>query len=394
LIITVRNRRKESKEIKESKKSKGAGRKNDSRKDQEFTKAKESANSELKIAARNKNIGLETKKRPLEETALVGPFSGNPSLIQSNFGRKGNFELVVPLISGGFGHYWRNNDDSELPWYGPIRFGNDLGKFDAASIFQSNFGNLGNLELAATEITGKNLIHFWRDSGPDFDWHGPIYIAEPSDKAFFCGNPSMIQSRYGCRGNFDLVVPVKEGGFAHYWRNNDDPALPWYGPFSFGSSAGVRYEAATLIQSNFGSPGNLELIARFEDQLAFFWQDSGPEFKWNGPFVLDKGITGCPCLIQSRFGQKGNFELVVPLASGGLGYYWRDNDDDNLAWHGPLIFGTRLGQVDSVTFIQSNFGNPGNFELVARVGGQLAFFWRDSGPDLRWNGPYFSLPFQ
>jgi hypothetical protein len=337
---------------------------------------------------------LETERRSIEEAALVGPFSGNPSLIQSNFGTKGNFELVVPLISGGLSHYWRNNDDSELPWYGPIRFGDDLGKYDAVSIIQSNFGNLGNLELAATEINGKNLIHFWRDSGPYFDWHGPIYIAEPSNTAVFCGNPSMIQSRYGGRGNFDLVVPVREGGFAHYWRDNDDPALPWYGPFSFGSKAGVRYEAVNLIQSSFGSPGNLELVARSGDQLAFFWRDSGPEFKWIGPFIIDKGINGCPCLIQSRFGQKGNFELVVPLASGGLGYYWRDNDDENLAWHGPLMFGTRLGQVDGVTFIQSDFGDPGNFELVAKVGGQLAFFWRDSGPDIRWNGPHFSIPLQ
>jgi len=42
-----------------------------------------------------------------------------------------------------------------------------------------------------------------------------------------------------------------------------------------------------------------------------------------------------------------------------------------------------LGQVGAVTFIQSNFGNLGNFELVARAGGQLAFFWLECGLDLR-----------
>jgi hypothetical protein len=41
----------------------------------------------------------------------------------------------------------------------------------------------------------------------------------------------------------------------------------------------------TLIQSNFGSPGNLELIARVGLQLHFMWRDSGPAFQWTGPFL-------------------------------------------------------------------------------------------------------------
>jgi hypothetical protein len=43
-------------------------------------------------------------------------------------------------------------------------------------------------------------------------------------------------------------------------------------------------------------------------------------------------------MIQSTFGNKGNFELVVPIANGSLAYFWRDNDDDFLRWHGPLMF--------------------------------------------------------
>lgn len=75
------------------------------------------------------------------------------------------------------------------------------------------------------------------------------------------------------------------GGLAHYWRDNDDPALPWYGPYLFGARLG-KVDAVTLIQSNFG-PGNLELIARVDSQLAHFWKDTGPDFKWNGPFFID-----------------------------------------------------------------------------------------------------------
>jgi hypothetical protein len=38
--------------------------------------------------------------------------------------------------------------------------------------------------------------------------------------------------------------------------------------------------------------------------------------------------------------------------------------------------------------IQSNYGTPGNLVVIARVGGALQFFWRDSGPAFHWNGPY------
>ncbi|HET6675017.1 MAG TPA: hypothetical protein VFG71_06745, partial [Nitrospiraceae bacterium] len=60
----------------------------------------------------------------------------------------------------------------------------------------------------------------------------------------------------------------------------------------------------------------------------------------------------------------------------------------------PMRFGQALGTVDEVTMIQSNFGSPGNLELIARVGQQLHFMWRDSGPAFQWNGPslLFTIP--
>ncbi len=94
-------------------------------------------------------------------------------------------------------------------------------------------------------------------------------------------------------------------------------------------------------------------------------------------------------MIQSTFGNKGNFELVVPVINGGLAHFWRDNDDDQLRWHGPLIFGINSGEAQSVSLIQSNFGEPGHLEIISLIDYQLAFFWRDSGPDFRWVGPYY-----
>ncbi|HXO43486.1 MAG TPA: hypothetical protein VN999_18695, partial [Thermoanaerobaculia bacterium] len=152
-------------------------------------------------------------------------------------------------------------------------------------------------------------------------------------------------------------------------------------------------DAVTMIESNFDRPGNLEVVARIGGQLVFFWRDSGPNYLWRGPSALISdgltvtGVSGNPALIQSRFGNRGNVELVVPLAAGGLAHFWRDNDDPQLPWHGPYPFGRAAGVVDAVAMIESNFGNPGNLEVVARVGNQLVFFWRDSGPGFIWNGP-------
>ena len=346
------------------------------------------ANKPPKTAGKRKLQVKPERKSTDEKIAVLGPISGTPSFLQSTYGQMGNFELVVPLASGGLAYYWRDNDDNRLLWHGPVKFGIGAGQLDGVSLIQGNFGEMGNLELAATDFGGHHLMHFWRDSGPDPFWYGPSLISEESLVPLFSGGPSMIWSNSGCRGNFDLVVPLAQGGFSYYRRNNDDTSLPWYGPLNFAEKAGI-FEAVTLIQSNFGDPGNLEIVARSGDSLEFFWGEYEQDMIWHGPETIATGVAGTPSMIQSSFGDKGNFELVVPSASGGLAYYWRDNDDTHLHWYGPLIFGMSIGKVDGVSLIQSNFGDPGHLELVAQAGGHLVFFWRDSGPDLRWNGPYY-----
>src|SRR6266581_1849437 len=142
------------------------------------------------------------------------------------------------------------------------------------------------------------------------------------------------------------------GGLAHCVRRNDEPGAPWEGPTIFGTSLG-NVDAASLIQSNFGHPGNLEVVARSGNLLSHFWRDSQPPYAWHGPLHFEIGVSGNPALIQSRFGSQGNFELVVPLASGGLAHYSRNNDLPNLPWSEPTIFGVNLGHIDAVTLIQS-----------------------------------------
>ena len=98
-------------------------------------------------------------------------------------------------------------------------------------------------------------------------------------------------------------------------------------------------------------------------------------------------------LIQSHFGSMGNFEVVVPSrAAGGLVHFWRNNDDPSFPWSGPTYFAGGLGAIDGVSLIESNFGSPGNLEVVAVANGQLnsllaGFFMERSihHPQHRWH---------
>jgi dienelactone hydrolase len=188
-------------------------------------------------------------------------------------------------------------------------------------------------------------------------------------------------------GVLELIVPASTApfGVAHHRRDGDDPA--WRRVATFAEGLGA-VAAASLIQSNFGDPGNLEVVARIGDRLAAFWCAAAPDPSWSGPHILAAGVAGNPALIQASYGQRGDFELVVPHAGGGIAHYYRDNDCVALTWHGPLVFGADVGCVDAVALIQSNRSSPGDLEVVARAGERLLFFRRASGPDLEWRGPY------
>jgi len=298
--------------------------------------------------------------------------------LQGTFGVRGNFELVAPRLAGGLAHYWRNNDVPSLPWSAAIPFGS--GNISEVACIQSNFGP-GNLEVIARQ--GNQLVFYWRTSVPPFTWSGPFPVPGATN---ITGNPALIQSTHGIRGNFELVAPYATGGLVHFWRNNDVVGLPWNGPFRFGVG---NIGGVCLLQGNYGDPGNLELVARQGNQLVFYWRMGRPPFTWNGPFPIpgSTGVSGVPALIQSEYGVQGNFELVVPMAAGGLAHFWRENDAPGLPWHGPTRFGT--GNNSAVSFFQGNFGAPGNLELVAREGARLAFYWRSGRPPFGWNGPFY-----
>jgi hypothetical protein len=280
-----------------------------------------------------------------------------------------------------------------VPWFGPEVFATDIGEFDAISMIQSNFTTgpgIGNLEMAA--LFQGEILYYWREDIPPYIWHGPEAM-NGFQQQLFIGNPVLIQGRFEQRGNFEMVVPLADGGIAHYSRANNLAGVPWFGPNVFATELGV-VDAVTMIQSYWTvgpAIGLLEVIARVGGNLFYYFREDDPPYKWWGPIQMNgfqpQLFTGNPVLIESRFGGGANFELIVPLDSGGLAHYWRDI---NKVWSGPTVFGGNVGVFDAISFIQSDFtfgGGVGNLELVARWGEDLFFYWREDKPPWTWFGP-------
>jgi hypothetical protein len=199
-----------------------------------------------------------------------------------------------------------------------------------------------------------------------------------------------IQGSFGAVGNYEIVLPASNG-LVHNWRDTASSRnLGWRGqtPVAPGS-----YQGVSLVQGNFGDPGNLELVATTtEGRLEFFWRDS----RWHGPFPILEGVWGNPAMIQSHWGERGDFELVVPglrlpfglRGSGGLVNVRRENHDPELPWVWHSWF-ARLPageEFSHVALIQPTDASPGNLHVVANNGGRLMHFTRSADPRESWTG--------
>lgn len=233
--------------------------------------------------------------------------AGSPALIQSEYRGTYNLELVVPNRSGGLTHYWGNWTYERGTLHKTVDFAQGLGQVAGVSLIQSNYAdpNTGNknLEVVAVAPQGPNgrdqLYHCWREGTGNWsepfpievishDWGGNFYITEVQ------GSPTLIQGTYQSDegpGNFELIVGNTNQEITHYWRDNTDPNMPWrYGSY-LGDFGSYQYGTQSLIQSNYGDPGHLEVLRHnvppFDagppyESWGFWWFDGN----WQGPFGI------------------------------------------------------------------------------------------------------------
>jgi len=234
----------------------------------------------------------------------------------------GSLYAVVPLSTGGFDFCLRDMPNFDWRVFGPPVAGS---VFQGASFLLSYVhsgsarGNAGagdRVVAAVTEAEALELYLFRGMGGTR--WEGPFVfgrsVLEGKVSELFAGRPSIIMSdfnedvpgdwtlseRSAHYGNYELIAPLKDGGIAHFYKDNghvyggqgvdlsaNDIENFWSGPAIFGTE---RYSEVSMIQSNLGSGdnGHLEVVARKEDQLGFdfFWRDDDL-VTWHGPTTVE-----------------------------------------------------------------------------------------------------------
>ncbi|MCE9578453.1 MAG: hypothetical protein K8W52_35330 [Deltaproteobacteria bacterium] len=120
---------------------------------------------------------------------IASDVTGIPSMIENRFvppgGQHGDFEVVVPLKRGGVQHFLRQNTDlithNPMNWRVGKVFGAGLFP-QRVALFQSDFittgdpDRVGHLEVI---VDDGRLLHFWRDTLPIVNWHGPSGAIPP-----------------------------------------------------------------------------------------------------------------------------------------------------------------------------------------------------------------------
>jgi hypothetical protein len=315
----------------------------------------------------------------------------------SNHEEGGHFMLVIGYndeqgywrVKNSWGSAWGNNG------YGRIAYGESgidqyskIGlrgtnpdpwtkrRLHSGNMIESGNGSLHrNFEMLGT-AGGGGLRHWWRE-GSDFSWHQASTFA---NDAAVC--PTLTSTTYN--RNFESVHLTIGGRLHHYWMDQTNGNWNDGGVFGPTDAAGVP----GFVQSNYGAPGNFEVVVRTSDgKLNHWWRQNGPPWTWSdgGRFGDNIAYSG-PSLIQGSYGAKGNLELVAALNNGQMQHFWRD-DDHGFVWHPGVTFGA--GVASTPCMIQGQYGAAdegkiGNFELCVAVGGQVEHWWRNNAGDGLW----------
>jgi hypothetical protein len=195
-------------------------------------------------------------------------------------------------------------------------------------------------------------------------------------------NGNLLESGCGTLHRNLEVVGATGGHLIHHWRPGEVP-MTWKIGAGFGTDAA---HAPTLTATTYNR--NLEVIYRTTSgRLHHWWSPVGGAWNDGGIF----GPAGCqsvPGFIQSDYGVPGNFEVVVKIGGDRLQHLWRDNRSG--AWNEGTIFGSQV-MYSGRSLVQSDYGSPhGNLELVAvQHDGRMRHYWRDAH-DMTWQaGPAF-----
>lgn len=224
--------------------------------------------------------------------------------------------------------------------------------------------------------------HLSRASGEggNFAWSESAVLAKEGDVgagAGCIGLPALTATTY--HRNLECVYREASGRLRHWWFDQD--RRQWHDGGQFGPRDVAGFPA--FIQSNYGAPGNFEVVVRTADgRLNAWWRGGGPSWRWHDSGRFASGVKASgPSLVQVNRGRQGDFHLVCVLDSGQM-QHWRRDNDRGAVWAPLKSFGGEVGETP-VCMIEAQFGARnelavGNFELCVAVGGQIQHWWHDN----------------
>ena len=253
-------------------------------------------------------------------------------------------------------------------------------RLHSGNFFESGNGpEHRNFEMVRGDA--PRVRHLWRDGGSGgFTWHEAATLEDPSNIAAGAGcvgQPAATSTTFN--RNFEAVYWELSGRLRHWFM--DQLTKTWHDTGPFGPTDVEGFPA--FIQSNYGAPGNMEVVVRRRtSELVHWWRDSRPPYSWHAGVVITSGVKmSGPSLVQANIGKQGNLYVVCVTNRGTMQLWWRD-DDKGTAWKPGEVFGKHIGSTP-VCMIQGQFGavdelTPGNFELCVAVGGRVEHWFRDN----------------
>ncbi|KAL1914463.1 uncharacterized protein VTP21DRAFT_8846 [Calcarisporiella thermophila] len=214
---------------------------------------------------------------------FANDISGSPAMDEGMLNSGHRYDLVVPLSTGGIGHYYYG--PLEHPrWTGPSEFGKYLGNVDAVTLAKKNQDSPPHLEVIAR--VGSILHHFQYDNT---SWNYRGIIA-----AGVRGQLSLIQSSSGSVGKLEFVSPLQDGGLGYWYLDDSSIFKIWHGPKRFGDP--ILFDDVSLIQLTDTHDANmprfpvvnvnLYTIARSKSRTKTYSRRyNGAWVSWNAPVL-------------------------------------------------------------------------------------------------------------
>ncbi|MEV7724609.1 C1 family peptidase [Streptomyces sp. NPDC087917] len=289
------------------------------------------------------------------------------SVYESGNGRAHrNFEMSATAGGGRLRHWWRGGE-APYAWTRAELYAHDASGQPAFT------GTTYNRNMESLHVTtGGRLRHWYYEQAVGVWRDGGAF--GPGDAALGA-TPAFIQSDYGKPGNFEVVVRTADGHLNHWWRIN---GAPWTWNDAGRFAPGTAHYGPALVQRR---DRGLDLVAvRDDGRMQRWWRDDANGFVWRAGEVFGGGTEAgsAPCVIESQEGAAdedtaGNYELCVARVDGRVEHWWRGNSA-GLGWSLGAVFGREVRAVTGM--LQGSFGF--NLEvLVLRTDGLLQHYWRD-----------------